>query len=82
MEEKPKFDITEHHLVPKHEVINKEEKKVLLEKLNISLKQLPFILSTDPMVKQLNAKEDDVIKITRKSSTAGESVYYRVVIHG
>jgi DNA-directed RNA polymerase subunit H len=82
MEEKIKFDITQHHLVPKHEVINKEEKKKVLEKLNISLKQLPFILSTDPLVKHLNAKVDDVIKITRKSATAGETIYYRVVIHG
>jgi len=82
MEENAKFDIMQHHLVPKHEIISKDEKEQLLKKYNISLKQIPFILSEDPIVKNLNAKEDDVIKITRKSPTAGESVYYRVIIHG
>jgi DNA-directed RNA polymerase subunit H (RpoH/RPB5) len=27
----------------------------------------------------MNPKKGDIIKITRKSQTAGESVYYRVV---
>ena len=74
------FDITQHILVPKHEILSKEEKKALLEKLNISEKQLPKIFESDPVIKILNAKIGDVIKITRKSLVAGESVYYRIVI--
>ncbi len=69
-----------NELVPKHEILSEEEKKKLLEKFNISLKQLPRILITDPCVKALGAKVGDVIKITRKSPTAGEYFYYRVVV--
>ena len=74
------FDIMKHVLVPKHEILSKEEKKALLEKLNISEKQLPKIFESDPVIKVLNAKPGDVIKITRKSPSAGESIYYRIVI--
>jgi len=69
-----------NELVPKHEILSEEEKQKLLEKFNISLKQLPKILVTDPCAKALGAKPGDVIKITRKSPTAGEYYYYRVVV--
>jgi DNA-directed RNA polymerase subunit H len=73
-------DITKHELVPKHELLTEQEKEQLLKQYGITLKQLPRILQSDPMAKVLNAKVGDVIKITRKSETAGESVYYRVVV--
>lgn len=76
------FDITQHNLVPKHVKLNDEEKKELLKKYNISLRQLPKILDTDPIVKLNNAKADDILKIMRKSKTMGEAFFYRVVIHG
>jgi DNA-directed RNA polymerase subunit H len=41
---------------------------------------LPRILETDPAIKEMSPKPGDVVKIVRKSETAGESVYYRVVI--
>ena len=66
--------------MPKHEILSEEEKKELLEKLNIQEKQLPKILDSDPVVKKINAKAGDVIKITRNSPTAGKSIYYRLVI--
>ncbi len=74
------IDIFDHELVPKHEILSEEEVKDLLSKYNVTKNQLPKILDTDPAVKELNAKIGDVIKITRKSFTAGESVYYRVVV--
>jgi DNA-directed RNA polymerase subunit H len=67
-------------LVPKHEILTKEEEEELLKKYKITKKQLPRILSTDPAVKAIGAKKGDIIKITRKSPTAGETYYYRVVV--
>jgi DNA-directed RNA polymerase subunit H len=74
------FDITKHALVPKHELLDEKGREEVLKKFGISLRQLPRMLETDPMAKILAAKPGDVIKITRKSETAGETVYYRVVI--
>jgi DNA-directed RNA polymerase subunit H len=76
------FDVTKHELVPKHEILSEEEKTKLLKKYGITIKELPRILASDPAIKSLNPKIGDVVKITRKSKTAGESVYYRVVVRG
>lgn len=76
------FDITKHDMVPKHELLGEKERDEVLKKFGITLRQLPRIVDSDPMVKILNAKIGDVVKITRKSETAGEAEYYRVVIKG
>jgi DNA-directed RNA polymerase subunit H len=76
------IDISKHKLVPKHILLKEKEKKELLKKYKIQLKQLPRILISDPVVKTLNPKVGDVIKIIRKSETGGESEYYRVVVRG
>ena len=75
-----KMDISKHVLVPKHEVLTEEEAEKVLKKYNITKSQLPKILISDPMVKKIGAKVGDIIKITRKSPTAGESIFYRVVV--
>ena len=74
------MDISKHVLVPKHEVLTEEEAEEVLKKYNITKSQLPKILISDPMVKKIGAKVGDIIKITRKSPTAGESIFYRVVV--
>ncbi|MBU0929556.1 MAG: DNA-directed RNA polymerase subunit H [Nanoarchaeota archaeon] len=79
MEEK--FDISQHELVPLHIKLNDEEKEKILNEMNISEKQLPAINEKDMMVKKLNAKVGDVIKIIRKSPTMGTSIFYRVVVY-
>jgi DNA-directed RNA polymerase subunit H len=76
-----KFDISQHELVPLHIKLTDEEKQKVLDELNISEKQLPAMNEKDVMVKKLNAKAGDVIKIIRKSVTAGESIFYRVVVY-
>ncbi len=74
-----RLDILKHQLVPKHEIMGAAEKKEMLEKLEISEKHMPKILDSDPVIKKIGAKPGDMIRITRKSQTAGESVYYRIV---
>jgi DNA-directed RNA polymerase subunit H len=75
-----KLEIDKHELVPKHILLTEKEKEELLQKYGISLRQLPRISIEDPAIKNLNGKIGDVIKIFRKSPTAGESVYYRVIV--
>jgi DNA-directed RNA polymerase subunit H len=73
--------IINHVLVPRHILLSEEEKKEVIEKYaGGDPYKLPYILSTDPVVKILGAKPGDVIKIIRKSPTAGESIYYRLVV--
>lgn len=80
--EKPKetIDVFEHVLVPEHILLSPEEITNLLKKFNVNLNQLPKISVKDPAVKALNAKQGDVVKILRKSETAGISEFYRLVI--
>lgn len=68
-------------LIPKHEVLSEEEAKKVLEKYRISIDELPRIRKQDPALKGLDCKVGDVIKITRKSPTAGEAIYYRAVVN-
>jgi DNA-directed RNA polymerase subunit H len=75
-----KLEIDKHELVPKHILLAEREKEELLQKYGISLRQLPRISVEDPAVKDLNVKIGDVVKIIRKSPTAGESLYYRVIV--
>jgi len=76
------INIRKHILVPEHSKLTEKEIQELLEKYNITLNELPKILSIDPAIEKLNTKQGDVIKITRDSPTAGISIYYRVVING
>ncbi len=78
---KKKYDIQKHFLVPEHSKLNDKEKKELLEKYHISLKELPKINKKDSAIAFLNPKEGDVIKVTRKSKTAQEAIFYRGVIN-
>jgi len=75
-------DITKHRLVPKHEVLSPEEAKKVLETYGVEPHQLPLLLSKDPVAKIIGAKPGDIVKITRKSPTAGEIVVYRYVVEG
>ncbi|MBD3361865.1 DNA-directed RNA polymerase subunit H [Candidatus Woesearchaeota archaeon] len=75
-----KIDITKHVLVPKHTLVSEAEKKRITDNLKLSGSELPRILKTDPALAGLKAKDGDIIKITRISRTAGETIFYRRVI--
>jgi len=76
----PVFDIFEHALVPRHEILTVKEREDLLTKYKVHPYQMPQITSTDPAVKAIGAKPGDVLRIIRKSSTAGEHLAYRYVV--
>ncbi len=70
-------------MVPQHVILSPEERKKVLEQFRIKkANQLPTIHFSDPVVQTLEAKVGDLIKIMRKSSTAKETIYYRLVVEG
>ena len=73
---------TKHILIPKHSKLSEKDKKKLFERYNVGYKELPKILKTDSAIAHLDVKSGDIIKIERKSPTAGKSIFYRGVIHG
>jgi DNA-directed RNA polymerase subunit H len=75
-----KFDVREHMLVPEHILLTEEEAAEVLKRYNITPGQLPKIKTSDVVVKQIGAKPGDILKITRKSLTAGKAVAYRLII--
>jgi len=70
----------DHFLVPKQVMLSKEQSAELLKKYNLTLDQLPKILSKDAAIKELKPVKDEIVKIIRNSPTAGKTVYYRRVI--
>ena len=77
-----KKSVNEHFLVPKHRLLTNDEKGQVLEKFKVKLKQLPKISIKDPVVKTIiDAKIGDIVEITRNSVTAGEAIYYMVIIN-
>ena len=82
MSEKKIVKITNHIYQPKHEILPKVEAEEILKKYNSKPSQLPYIMISDKALEDLEVRPGDIIKITRKSPTAGESVYYRYVVEG
>ncbi len=78
----PIFDIFDHELVPKHEILSSEEREQLLHRYRVDPYQLPRIRTSDPVVKAVGAKTGDIVRIIRDSPTAGKYVAYRYVIEG
>ena len=79
-EEELPFKITDHMLVPKHELLPPDEAQATRKRFNAAPHEFPFVLSTDPAAKSIGAKAGDFVRVTRASETAGETVYYRYVV--
>ena len=82
MSEKKIVKITNHIYQPKHEILPKDRAEEILKKYNSKPSQLPYVMISDKALEDLDVRPGDIIKITRKSPTAGESVYYRYVVEG
>jgi hypothetical protein len=69
-----------HVLVPKHQIVPPEAHAELMNSLYITVKtKLPEIkFHVDPIARCIGAVPGDIVKITRPSSSAGESIMYRL----
>jgi DNA-directed RNA polymerase I, II, and III subunit RPABC1 len=73
-------DIPSKVFIPKHELLNGEEKTELLSKFSET--ELSKILVTDMMSRYYGAKIGDIFRIIRPSFTAGMNIFYRRVVNG
>lgn len=74
------FDIFQHELVPRHVAMNKKDAEEVLRKYHVKPYQFPYVKASDPACEAIGAKPGDLIKIVRRSRTAGEAIAYRYVI--
>lgn len=76
------INLVDNPIVPKHIVLNKNEKLEFFNSYRLKKENLPEILSGDPVAKYYNMKPGDVCKIIRDSEKSGFAVAYRLVKKG
>ena len=75
------FNVLEHSLVPKSQVLSEEEVDNLKIKYNLkTLKQLPEVSRFDPQSLAMCLRPGQVCEYIRKSPTSIESKYYRLCV--
>lgn len=73
-------NVLKHEMVPEHSIMSAEDVELLFSTYRIGSEDLPRIYHDDPAVLAIGAKINDVIKIVRKSLTAGRAESYRLVV--
>jgi len=73
------FNISRHALVPRHEPVRDEaEIQALLQKFMLKSRfHLPIIYAHDAMARYLALRHGQLVRVTRRSPTAGVHVVYR-----
>ncbi|GAA0651749.1 DNA-directed RNA polymerase subunit H [Salarchaeum japonicum] len=72
-------DVTNHELVPEHELLEEDAVESVLEEYDIERTDLPKIKRKDPALPD-DASAGDVVQITRDSRTTDTAIVYRLVI--
>lgn len=72
--------IVEHILVPNHKVLSKDETNIVLNEYCAKKRDMPLILTTDPVARFYNMKPDEICRITRPSILTVEAPFYRIVV--
>lgn len=82
LEKELMINLVEHILVPKHELLTEEEAVVFYEKYNCKKRNMPKLLSTDPVAKYYNMSPGNICRIIRPSEKSGYVASYRLVVKG
>ncbi len=75
-----KEDVKRHVLCSPHSLISEKEREEMLKRYKIAPEQLPKIRMKDAALEDLNVKAGDIIRVERRSITAGIVIAYRFVI--
>ena len=76
----PIFDLFKHKLVPRHEILNEEERREVLKRFHAKPYQFPWIKASDPVSIILGAEPGDIVRVTGESETAGRAESFRYVV--
>jgi len=72
-------DVSQHELVPEHNVLPEDELEDVLAEYDIKRTDLPKIKRADPALPD-EAEVGDVIEVVRDSRTTDTAVVYRLVV--
>ena len=72
-------DVSNHELVPDHNVLDDSEIEDVMQEYNIRRTDLPKIKRTDPALPSA-AEVGDVVEIVRDSRTTDRAMVYRLVV--
>ena len=74
------INIVDHIFVPIHIVLNEEAGKAVLEAYCAKKKDMPLILTTDPIARYYNMQPGEICKIIRPSVMTCDAPFYRIVV--
>ena len=72
------YNILKHTMVPKHRILNNEEKEKIIEKYNILDDNIPPISRFDPVAQVIGLRPSQYCEIVRPSKSSIKSLFYRI----
>lgn len=73
------FNVLQHNLVPKHEILNDTEDKAFRKRYNVNNdKELPDISRFSSVAMAIGIRPGQICKITRPSKTSINTIFYRI----
>ena len=79
---KIQFNVTRHEKVSKHTALTKKEKEAVLKRLNVELRNLPRLLTSDPVARYYNWKKGTCVRVDQTAIEGHEYIEYLVVTQG